>query len=540
MHSAAASLTWEFWRRSLPNIALLVAGAAGLLSFIYMNFPTSQVHGGELADAAIVMHAALLAFLLPFAAVICCSAIDLQQRRFTLPVSSRALFGWPLLNGAVAMAAIYLMVALWANVLFSAGWTLARPVLAAIVLHAFCLALTLAVECPPNFRMMVTVLGAMAFAILTLFAQFPPAGAAFRPLWRASTPWDVVLAAALTAAAYLLGVAGISLQRQSRGISLTAIGRWLLSWLDFSWSGKTRLKSPPAAQFWWEWHEKGLGFPLVAAVVGLGVMLGFVGMAVFLPGRLDGQSALGVVFVWSWMMTVCSPFLGLMLGPTTQHFELDRFKATRPLTATQLADAVLKNMALGSLAGGFIWVSLTSLALALLATIDGSVYFEVTRIDEVLGNHPLTYVAIAFFALSVTMWTLMSLGAVWGLLRKWLFFTLLWVGVGGFLTLLTVDNWLPARWAEAAVVTCAWVLGIAWLAGAAAVFLVARRLRLIGRRRLLVVGGLFLLAYGATFWVPRPPAAPPVLFRLWLAAACTLPFFSWGAAPLALWWNRHR
>src|SRR5687767_4835395 len=124
MRSAAAAFAWEFRRRLRFGLIALGVYLAVLALFQLVVGPRSPIHPQrEMTFAFTVLIPLSFAFMYFLAVFSYGLAGDLTARHslyparmFTLPVSTGALAGWPMLYGTIAMAALWTataVIGLW-------------------------------------------------------------------------------------------------------------------------------------------------------------------------------------------------------------------------------------------------------------------------------------------------------------------------------------------------------------------------------------------------------------------------------------------
>ena len=122
MRSPAIAIAWDFGQRlRLGLIALavyaLVVGTIMLVRF-KMGQPVSLAASGDMAALVVVPVATTFMFFLGvfsfgFAADLSARESIYPARMFTLPVTTKALAGWPMFYGAAAMIVLFLTAGLF-------------------------------------------------------------------------------------------------------------------------------------------------------------------------------------------------------------------------------------------------------------------------------------------------------------------------------------------------------------------------------------------------------------------------------------------
>jgi hypothetical protein len=533
--SVGLTLSWEYWRRGMvwfvPAVVLLS------LTFAGVGWTIKSRLGG-LADFSRELQGALVAFLLALPLLLAWASVNALRRQFVLPLRTRTLVGWSLVNGAAATAGAYLSVALVCNYLWRAGWPLLGPGWLAVAGYTVAQA---AAWWAGESRVRVLALFALwlvsvdgLFQLLERFYQhtgLPGRGVVGGP----GLTWCICAGSlGLVAAAYLAAVVCISRDRCGE--------RWTGAWLRHRWpfaraaqtakraedALRRTFRSPATAQFWLEWRSKGRYVPLSVTGAAAGLWILF---AVLRRPECDVTATLGGL---TGVLVFTSPFVGVFLGSTSSRFDLGPFLATRPLSDRALASAVLRSVAASVGSAALVWF------LGLLATMftwaprfGQESCQELWR--EALGQ-PNIFWAVALGQSGLVLlivWTLTSLGAALALTRSW-FVPCGALGLLGSLLLLVLAGEVMRG---VAAVTLALVLPALFLIGTVTAFVIVRCRELLSWPALLgcVSGYAVLLCVVWGTSVVREIGDAQVFIGL-----AALPFLPFAAAPLAVSWNRHR
>jgi len=545
MRSHAAAVAWEFQRRHCWGMIAVACYLLALATFKLLSLERGQpiTFDDEQSFAFAVIVPSGTAFMYFLAVFSFGFAGDLAGRQsiyparmFTLPVTSGALAGWPMLYGTVAVAI------LWLATRFLAAWPsgldvpLIWPALLAAVFLAWTQALTWMPYALPGLRVIVTVLMMILIDIVIFTAHDSKAS-------------EVVMLAILAPnipLAYL--VARLAVARARRGDVpdrrriFARIGRIA----DLLSRRRDRFRSPASAQAWFEWRRHGRSLPAL-----VGILLPFELFLLFLF-----RDTPVLVFETLCAVLLTPPFMAVFVAATvskpnlngSDSYGVTPFIATRPLTSVSLVNAKLKVAIWSTLATWLLVIVTIPLALRIFGTSPMVIEWTQKLVEAVGTPRAVVIVLLGFSALLASTWKqlvqslyigmsgrawlvkgsvflALSLLTIMVLLAQWVFET-----SGVIATLLDALPWILA------VLVCFKISAAAWI---------AMRLhdsRLLGDRTL-VIGALcwdvaVFALFGLLVWL-----LPTLLFRsyfLALVAILAIPLARLSAAPLALSWNRHR
>ncbi len=298
----------------------------------------------------------------------------------------------------------------------------------------------------------------------------------------------------------------------------------------------TPYRSGVSAQFWFEFWQKGLILPIIATCLGGLSMIGaYYSPYVWLAGFADGLPVI---------LATCFFVGGVITGLTNlgrqgkaNGMAIGEYRATRPLTDTQLASAFLK----AALATVFA-TAMIGAAFALIAF--GWSTFEISErallmsrgFGDLLPKLPAT-VAVS--------WCLLGLAASIAMTgRAWVMILPLALGIGALLDGPLVER-LPMSRAglEFLTRTFVWAVVLSIVAGSIAAYVIAFRRKLVSLRTVSIGGILWaavtvgLLNLAALLDESQPMTLEAITIFATFAALVVVPL---ATAPLALSWNRHR
>ncbi len=542
MHAPTTAVVWEVWRR---HRWVLVASTVWFVAVaVVCHVLSEQAIFGP--DAVWIMSlfgiSPLLCGLLPLFAYGCDADLAgknsiFPARMFTLPLSTRALVGWPMLYGTVATAAAWLAVA--TLVLRLGGGEVALIWPAALL--AACLAWVQAMAWRP--------FGLVGMRIVASVAPIGVLVAISSLRWIGGLP-EAIVALALAgtiAPAYLVAVAGVARARRGdqperawvAACATVVADRLALRGREFrTWSH---------AQTWFEWRRHGITLPITVALMLL-FACALVAVARHNP-HLAPDSMLRSPLLLLAVPLVAAVVAGGNWGVCGQPGSaIPAFLATRPMSCAGLVWAKMKAAALDV---AMAW-GLAIAAFVLMIVLTGS-WSELARQWQMLTGDFSTaqraaVVTLAVFLLPAATWKPMVSQMVWGLAgRNWV-----WLA-GGFaisaimVAAIPIGCWLSMHpeyrddlvsampWAivSAAALKLAiggWAVRALWRRSV----LEARWVATLLRAWLAVAASLAALFS----WLVPSGLAP-----WYLVTACVvlaMPTVRISLAPLALAWNRHR
>jgi hypothetical protein len=455
-------------------------------------------------------------------------------RLFTLPVTTNALAGLPMLYGIGAMMVLWLltrMLALWpAGITVPAIW----PAFLAASLLAWTQALTWMPYPLPGLRIFVTVLWLGTIDTTALLALH----------FNAHESLMLGILAPQIPLAYL--VARFAVARARRGDVPDWRGAFAsLAHIAPRTRRRDRFPSSASAHAWFEWRRHGWSLP------------GWV--AILLPFELvllwvAGESA-GLVFTILIAVLLTPPFMATFAAAAVSRSSANAsdssgvtpFIATRPLTNGELIAAKLR-MAIRSVSMAWLLVLLAiTIALSLSGTSD-VVLERLRQMSKIVGT-PRTIVSALLLVggCILATWAQLVQSLYIGLTGRAPLIKASVVLVLGFFFLFgPFAEWIVDS-GRLGVVWSALPLIFALLVGVkvtAAMWILLRLYRghLLSDRAL-VLGSAFWCAavfalYGVLVWLLGTPHIPHYLIML--LAILAIPLARLSAAPLALAWNRHR
>jgi hypothetical protein len=545
MRSHAAAIAWEFRQRHRWGLFALIAYLF-VLAIIRIFFlePGGRVNFENAESFAWAVIVPLTSTFMYFLAVfsyglsgdIAARQSIYPARMFTLPVSTNALAGWPMLYGMMAMAL------LWLATRFLAAWPagfdipVIWPALLAASLVAWTQALTWMPYALPGLRVIVTILWLASIDAVVMVALE----------LKASEGVMLAILAPNVPLAYLAARFAIARARRGDIPDWREMFVWLGRIANALPRARKHFPSPAGAQAWFEWRQHGRSLPAM-----VGILLPFE-LALLLIARETPV----IVFETLVLVLLTPPFMATFVAATvsksnpngSDSYGVTPFIATRPMTSSSLVAAKLKVAIWSTIAAWLLVLVAIPIALRLSGT-SPTVIDWAHRLIEVVGTpRAVAIVLLGFSALFATTWKQLVQSLYIGMSgREWIvkanvFVVLTFLGI-----IFPLANWIISSRALIAVLWNAlpWIAAILVCFKISAAVWIAARLhdsRLINDRTIVVYAicwdVVVFALYGLLAWI-----FPALIFRryfLVLIAILAVPLARLSAAPLALAWNRHR
>jgi len=543
VRSPAAAIGWEIGRRHRWGFAAiglyLIALAAARLAFLAAG-QEARVEGGvRFAFAVTVPFSSACMYLMAvfsygFGGDFAARRSGYPARKFTQPVASAALAGWPMLYGAIAIAVLWLAtraLAVWPpDVYLPVLW----PALAGAVFLVWTQVLVWTPYRVRGLRAITLVLWLTVIAVIVTVAIELEAGEGTM----------LALLAPLVPLAFLAARAAIGRARRGGAaeVSAATVRRWAMP----GTARKQPFASAARAQLWLEWRRTGRTLPaLVALVLPFELALLFV--------FRDIPDLVVEVLV---LVLLTTPFLAAFVAAAasasrrggSDAYELTPFVAARPVSGTALVAAKLKAAARSTLATWLLVLLATALALRLSGTVP-AVVDAARSIGEAFGMpRALALGPLGLLALVAATWKQLVQGLYVGLSgRAWMVRGSVFATLVALSVLVSLLSWASGDVDAALALWRAlpWVLIVLVLVKTGAAAWTLLRLhdgRLVRERTLLVGAAAWVVTVGASYalivWLLElPPSLPRLLPAL--VAILAVPWVRVAAAPLALMWNRH-
>ena len=538
MHGVARAIGWEFHRRHRLGLVALgvyivvfwaIKGLILGLGVPIRLDPPNGLAGFIIAPVSITYFYFVGVFSYGLSGDLAARQSIFPARMFTLPVTTRALAGWPMLYGTAASATLWLATAFIAR--WPGGVDIHLPWIWPALLMSVYLAWMQALTWMPyglrGVRVVVAALWLAAVDVIVLLAFH-------------YKPGEFVMAALLAPQiplAYLVACYAVARARRGDVPDWRALFARRAPLANARSHQQKDFLSPGRAQTWFEWRRHGRTLPaLVAIVVPVELLL------LFIPGNDTPPIVFEILFIALITPPFMAAFAAAALSTSTPYM------ATRPLTSASLIAAKVKMTIWSTLAAWLLVI--VFMAGALLLSGRMPVVVERARAGAGVTGTIRLIAAVLFVvtALVASTWKHLVQSLCIGLTgRDWLikgsvilalaFLVALGPLADGIIGDRNVQSviWNGLPWILVALVFLKMIAGT-W---------VAIRLydsRLLSDRAIVTGAACWLATVLAVYGVFEWFAASPLIPRYFLGAIAILlvPLARVAAAPLALSWNRHR
>jgi hypothetical protein len=546
MRLPARAIAWQFGRRhrwgfiALTGYLLVLA-----INRILFLAPGGRVHFQSDLSFALVVMVPLTATVLYFLGIFSFGLSgDLAARQsmyparmFTLPVTTGALAGLPMLYGTTAMAV------LWFATRILAAWPadFDIPVLWPAVLAASILAWAQALTWMPyplrGLRVVVTVLWLMVIDIVVMLALD----------LKASEPVMLAILAPNVPLAYFTARFAVGRARSGE------VPDWRLVWRRApspaaAEGGRhhTNFASAASAQTWFEWRRLGRSLPAWVAIL-LPFELALLRVFHETPVIIF-EILVGVLLTPPFMAAFVAATVSKSNPDGSDAHSLTPFTATRPLSSVSLIVAKLKATIWSAVAAWMLVIVAIPIGVRLSGTTPTVIDWMHNLVDFAGRPRAIVFVLLILTGLVASTWKQLVQSLYIGMSgREWLVKTSVFVALAFLSVIVPLANWVfHSRFLTAVLWnTLPWILAILVCFKLSAALWIAIRLRdsrLVSDRAILIGAVCWdvvvFALYGLLVWL-----VPALLFRgyfLALIAILAVPLARLSAAPLALARNRHR
>lgn len=542
MRTPAAAIAWELRQRHRWGLVALLATIL-TLGAIKIAVLTTQAHL-EVSDAtfALLVPVPLAATFMYLLAVFTFGISgDLAAREsmypprmLTLPVSSAALAGWPMLYGCVSMTLLWFAMRIAG--IFPPGVDVPKywPALFAATLLAWTQALTWMPYPLRGMRIVISIVLLLTIDVVVFTALE----------FKARESTMLLLLAPFVPLAYVAAYSAVGRARRGDMPDWRAVERFAPA---FTRSAAGRdFRSAARAQLWFEWRQYGRSLPLLVAIVlpvGLSLLFLFREAPVIVV-----EIVVASLLLPPFMAIFVAATAGKSSSNASESYGITPFLATRPVEDRALVLAKWQAALLSTIAA---WVIVAIAVPVALTWSDATepILSIARNVDAALGRPRAIILGLLILAGLV--------GSTWKQLVQGLYIAMSgrdWAVKGiAFATLaLVTAGFLALGWILDSRYRIALALNaIPWLMAAFVALKLVFAMRvmqhgvergLFTRRQLVfaaIVWDLCVLAvYGVMALI-----LPDILFRryfLLLVAILVVPFVRLAAAPLAVARNRHR
>jgi hypothetical protein len=536
MSSIASAMTQDFLNRGRWVFLLAMLGVMAL-PFLIFGLNELDRTGPPSHDLRVHMgFVTVLLEMLGFGVAIY-TAHGTPHRLYPLPATTWSLVVWRLAPSMIAVAAMHVAVTSILNAFFDLQWPLWGPALF-LAAAAACMQGALWVAGPTQLGQVVAMSGlgaALGIWIKTRFGRFtaPP-----EHVWAELTAAETLTMALAAVGGFIMAYEGA--MRERRGDAWT--GLRFIEWLDRlrGIRGANRMnsvRSAQHAQFSYEWLQKGSLLPAVMIIVPLFA-------AVFClagPPQLSLADLPHLALGCGWLLPLGGLIAGFIFGRCSRAADnrMGSFQASRPVTNTVLANAVLKSMVRSVLVTFGIWLAILATTL-ILAWLSLGMEESARRLANFGQWKELTIASLSFPAAA---WIASSAACCVCLTGRPLFIVGTFGGtLGTFIgTMMAMQVCLTPEQRVAFTNFLLYGMALAFAGGTIFAYIMARSKRLVSALEpwiALAVWGVLALVqlFPVRHYLDMQNGAMHAFF-VGLFALAVAPF---AAAPLAIGWNRHR
>ena len=550
MRSPAVAIAWEFRQRHRWGLIVLTGYLLVLAMIRLLSVePGQRVNFDDAESFALMVIVPLTSTFMYFLAVFSFGLSgDLAARQsiyparmFTLPVTTDALAGWPMLYGTAAMALLWTATRLlgaWPTEVDGRPFAipLIWPALLAASLLAWTQALTWMPYPLPALRVIVTVLWLATIDAVVMVALH----------YKASEPVMLAILAPHVPLAYLTARFAVSRARRGDVPDWRVMFTWLGRIADVLPRRRDRFPSPGRAQVWFEWRQHGRSLPAL-----VGILLPFELALLFVFNETPV-----IVFEILVAVLLTPPFMAAFVAATVSKsnpggsasYGMTPFVATRPLTSASLIAAKLKATTRSTLAAWLLVIVAIPVAMRLAGTLPLVKDWTHHLIEFVGMPRAIVIVLLGFMGLLASTWKQLVKSLYIGMSgREWVAKASVFVALAILAIIVPLAHWVIGSRFLMGVLWNAlpWIAAVLVCFKLSAAFWIVMRLhdgRLVSDRAILIGATCWAVVvvtlYGLLVWL-----VPALLFRgyfLALVAILAVPLARLSAAPLALAWNRHR
>lgn len=525
MRSVPLAMTWELFSNGRWGMfgALLAAHAVPALILSALRFEGALDPNEE---SVVIIHnmTALMNAVMFGAAII--SAQGKPSRLYTYPVSSATLVACQMFPAMAALFVESVVSTMVLNVVFQLDWPYWGPALFVACSLAALQAVAWLTEKSAWLLLGVTAVGAVLG--LWFMSRYRPVLSRPPHEWRDVTPVELLTLLAFAVLSYAIAVVAVSRDRCGEALRTEALRAWFERQFDPAPAFGQPFRTPVAAQFWFEWRQKGA----MPWLVGFLLLICLIGWVLF---NRDPSFLYEGCLTTGYFLPIIGFVMGLVIGtsgPADGKFEMGQFLATRPITNSALSRIILKTTAL-NVAGGWIVWCLACLALRFILWTANALPATALPAEMRWWHVPFVLVGT---------WLTTSLLAVLILCGRQRFLAWIICGVFGLIILgIMFGKWglsesQRLHFHQAMLV----VNAVAFMGGTAWAFVRARHREMIRPQTVVLVAGFWALAttlVAIELLLHHERSFPHLMLLAGLAALTVAPL---ALTPLALAWNRHR
>ncbi len=524
MRSVPLAMTWELFSNGRWGLPVAILGAHAMPGLLLTALRFEGVESGD--ESMIIIHVVVTLLNAVCVAAAIMTAQGNPSRLYAFPVSTATLVAWQLLPAMVTLFAESALSTMALNAIYKLDWPVWGPALFVTCALAAVQGVLWLTEKSVWLLLAMTVVGGLLGTWLMsrygLVLTRPP------HLWREVTPVEMLTMLSVAILSYGLAVVGVGRDRCGEALRSDALKAWFERLLDPAPAFGQPFRTPLAAQFWYEWRQKG-AMPWMFAFV---LLIGFSIWVLF--NRDPGTLAHGCLTA-GYFLPIIGFVMGLVIGttgPSDGKFEMGQFLATRPMTNSDLSRLMLKTMALN-----VIWAWLVWCAAALVVSLT---LWAANALPVPLLPPEMHWWHIPGILIGTWLTTALMAGLI--LCGRQRFLAIVFFGIFSLIILgMLFGKWglseQQREWFHQSMLVVnalAFVLGTAWA------FVDARRRLFIRSQTLTIAAGVWMATAGLVAFdliVHHERTIPVQMLLAGLAALALAPL---AVTPLAIAWNRHR
>ncbi len=523
------ALMWEVLAAGWQGVLIAELGAL-LFSSLYISLLWDDRRATfEQSELGFALHLASYSLTVIAVGSAILIGVGNPHRRYTLPASSVVIVGCSMLCAMATGFGLYALQAIVTNFAFGTDWTVIGPGLVFALLIGMAQAILWSMANSSGLQFSAGLLATIAIALVI---SVLPVGISPKTGFFAHVTLSGLLAfGGATGICLAAGTFGFDKLRHGSGIDVKRLVDFVSDRLTTAARSRPFAK-PTSAQLWFEWRSRGLVLPVLVFVIGTAALV--VAMSVRVedaPKTWGGFSA---------VLLEIAAIMGLYWGSRSETGEVKSFAGSRPLTDAQMANAVLKSSTISLVVGTLVWGMFLVAGLGILAARGGAVSDLVSK----LWGATTLQLGSGVLLASLTLWSVSALMTSLSMAgRRVLALVIYLVVVVLVIFPIAIKYAIPGEFRAA---FSHWYYGVCL--GLCPVFEIGLfvrgwqrqliSLRIVALAGVLAIAGSASLieAYGDkwSFSQSTTIAQLPIL-----ALCCLIPL-PLAAAPLAVWWNRHR
>lgn len=548
MRSMPQALIWETFAHGKWTL-LSIFSMANLLPLLVYGALSRFAFDPQMKEFIVLQMGFVQIVLFQLAAGVAFAQGPLS-RLYALPISTHSIVAWHMLSGAVILAVEMVASSYLFNLLFHVNWPIIGPAIFAIAAWS-AVQVLMSVSSQQSVPAFLVAGSPAILLCLWLNGRYGSWLSPAKHYWSEVTAVEVVTLFVAFVVCYVMTNYSVGYSRC--GERMPTLG--IVAWIERQWEAFTAARRSPRpfrsaadAQFWYEWHVKGVALPLITVIMLLCVITWNVVAWIFQATNLISLYD-ATLFVGGFItLLACAAglFLGLevdskaagqrdtQLGDSVSELQLvsgmGSYLGSRPFSNKQFAAALLRTSAQGTILSWLAWatVLLTCLLTMWLLQIRPNSY-----LPDKIG---LLFVPLTILG----PWIAMSNLATIGLSGRGT--TMLTIGVTAsvaYCVLLgALNSVISTQVVQQIHTTFTLILAILSVPFSIWLYIRAMKQEQVSMKTLLLAAFAFVVILVAAVLL-RPENTQLLYYpsAVLFAVLVVIPFAS---TPLAIAWNRHR